>query len=330
MREDALSKMPIVVKVDHGNPNKNIDALDIEIPLLNPHFYREYGKLNNLNVRSLVFEPVPYQFFGEEECREIVFRDIASGEVSHRTILFAGIMDSRSVVGYFVRMIMRELRMLSKYDVLFGKVGDFIQHRLFGKTVDIASANTLRNLAEPIAARTVIETFKKSVNKLTVGNREDTELQGCLKLRQTKTFAVKEQDYIVPKKSVFNKIIGDVPLELEFAKFLDRCPDVDSYAKNYFAIDFKLDYIKTNGDISNYYPDFIVKTVDGRMVIVELKGRVDEDVPFKMARLKQWCGECVQMQLDGRYDFVFVDDAGFRNFSPKTFGDVLSGFLKYK
>lgn len=220
--------------------------------------------------------------------------------------------------------------MLSKYDTLFEKVGDFIQHRLFGKTVDLASANTLRNLAEPIATRTVIETFKKSVNELTVRNREDMEIQGCIRIRQTAAFEVKEQDYIAPKKSVFNKIIGDVRFELEFAMFLERCLDADSYAKNYFAIGFKLDYIKTNGDIADYYPDFIVKTADGRIVIVELKGRVDEDVPLKMARLKEWCKECGQMQLNARYDFVFVDDAGFKNFSPKTFEDVLSGFLKYK
>ncbi len=129
---------------------------------------------------------------------------------------------------------------------------------------------------------------------------------------------------------MFNKIIGDVPLELKFAKFLERCPNVDSYAKNYFAVGFKLDYIKTDGDIANYYPDFIVRTADGRIVIVELKGRVDEDVQLKMDCLRQWCGECGRMQLDGRYDFVFVDDVRFRNFPPKTFGDVLSGFLKYK
>ncbi len=167
-------------EVDHGNPNKNIDALDIEIPLLSPRFYREYGKLDNLNVWSLVFELVPYQFFGEAERREIVFRDIASGEVSHRTILAADIVDSSSVVGYFVRRIMSELRILSKYDALFEKVGDFIQHRLFSKIADLASANTLRNLAEPTASRIVIETFKKGVNELTVRNREDTKIQGCI------------------------------------------------------------------------------------------------------------------------------------------------------
>ena len=329
MGKDSSSNT-LIVEVDRGNPNKNIDALDIEIPLLEPRFYREYEKLDNLNAQSLVFEPVSYQFFSEEEHREIVFRDIASGEESHRTVLDAGIADPRSIIGYFVRMIMRELRILSKYDVLFGKVSDFIQHALFGTTVDIASANTLRNLTEPIATRTVIETFKKALNELTARNREDAGRQGCIKLRQTKTFVAKEQDYMTPKKSVFNKIIGDGRFELDFARFLERCADVASYAKNYFAIGFKLDYIKINGDISNYYPDFIVKTADGRIVIVELKGRVDEDVPAKMDRLKQWCKECSQMEFDGRYDFVFVDEEGVRNFSPKTFGDVLSGFLKYK
>ena len=37
-----------------------------------------------------------------------------------------------------------------------------------------------------------------------------------------------------------------------------------SYAKNYFAVNFKLDYVNADGDISNYYPDFLVKLSDKR------------------------------------------------------------------
>src|SRR5580700_681718 len=49
----------------------------------------------------------------------------------------------------------------------------------------------------------------------------------------------------VPKKSVFNRIIGDSALELRFAAFLENCGDdeVLSYAKNYLAVNFKLDYV---------------------------------------------------------------------------------------
>ena len=60
---------------------------------------------------------------------------------------------------------------------------------------------------------------------------------------------VKEQGYIVPKKSVFNKIIGDSGLELEFAGFLENCVDVISYVKNYMAVNFRLDYVNKDSKL---------------------------------------------------------------------------------
>ena len=50
-----------------------------------------------------------------------------------------------------------------------------------------------------------------------------------------------------------------------FARFLEDCDDVVSYAKNYLAVHFKLDYVNADGDISNYYPDFLVKLSDKRI-----------------------------------------------------------------
>ena len=129
----------------------------------------------------------------------------------------------------------------------------------------------------------------------------------------------KDQGYLVPKKSVFNRIIGDSHLELEFARFLDDCDDVVSYAKNYFAVNFKLDYVNADGDISNYYPDFLVKLSDKRIFIVETKGLEDLDVPLKMERLRQWCEDINRVQGDVRYDFVYVDEEGFEKYKPKSF-----------
>ena len=85
-----------------------------------------------------------------------------------------------------------------------------------------------------------------------------------------------------------------------------------SYAKNYLAVHFKLDYVNADGDISNYYPDFIVKLSDRRIVIVETKGQEDLDVPLKMARLRQWCEDINRVQTDVKYDFVYVDEESFR------------------
>jgi type III restriction enzyme len=118
---------------------------------------------------------------------------------------------------------------------------------------------------------------------------------------------------LVPKKSVFSRIIGDGNLELEFASFLDGCDDIVSFAKNYLAVGFKLDYVNADGDISNYYPDFFVKVSEREIFIVETKGREDLDVPLKMARLRQWCDDTNTAQEDVRFDFVFVDEEGFCN-----------------
>ena len=84
-----------------------------------------------------------------------------------------------------------------------------------------------------------------------------------------------------------------------------------SYAKNYLAVHFKLDYVKADGDISNYYPDFLVKLLGNRVVVVETKGREDLDLPHKLARLRQWCEDINRVQAEVQYDFVYVDQEGF-------------------
>ena len=299
--------------------------------MLTPRVYREYKSLSDLDVDSMTFQPVMYQKFSEEEQREIVFKDITTGEVTHTTILdSAGVADYRSVIGYFAQTLMKELRLVSGYDVLYGKVKDFVQNALFGQPVDMESPNTLRNLSELAATKTVIETFKKAINDLTVRDKGDAEIHDCIKLRKTRPFVVKEQGYLVAKKSVFNRVIGDSHLELIFAQFLENCDDIISYAKNYMAVHFKLDYVNADGDISNYYPDFIVKKTNKEIYIVETKGQEDLDVPLKTERLKQWCQDINQIQSDIRYDFVYVDEESFEKYKPKSFVDLENNFTAYK
>jgi type III restriction enzyme len=330
MGEGTKPKTPLVVEVDNENPQKDIEALDIEIPVLTPRVYREYKNLADLDIETMTFQTVAYQTFSEEEQREIVFKDITSGEVTHTTILdTAGVADYRSVIGYFAQTVMKELRLVSGYDVLYGKIKSFIQDVLFGRSVDLESANTLRNLSELAATKTLMETFKKAINDLTVRDKGDAEIRDTIKLRKTRPFVVKDQGYLIPRKSIFNRVIGDSRFELKFAGFLENCSDVVSFAKNYLAVHFKLDYVNADGDISNYYPDFLVKLTDGRVVVVETKGQEDLDVPLKMQRLRQWCEDVNAMQSDVQYDFVFVDEESFERYKPKSFENLMSGFLEY-
>ncbi len=331
MGEGTQPKTPLVVEIDKENDKKDIDALDIEIPVLTPRVYREYKNLSDLDVSALGHQRVAYRQFSEEEQREIVFKDITTGEVTHTTILdTAGIADYRSVIGYFAQTIMKDLRLVSGYDVLYGKVKAFVQDELFDRPVELESPNTLRNLSELAATKTLIETFKKAINALTVQDKGDAEIRDTIKLRQTRPFVAKDQGYLIPKKSVFNRIIGDSHFELLFARFLEDCDDVVSYAKNYLAVHFKLDYVNADGDISNYYPDFLVKLSDKRIFIVETKGQEDLDVPLKMQRLRQWCEDINRVQTDVKYDFVYVDQESFEKYKPTSFRQLIDGFREYK
>jgi type III restriction enzyme len=331
MGEGSGPKTPLVVEVDKENEKKDIEALDIEITILTPRVYREYKNLAALDVGALVHQRLLYLRFSEEEQREIVFKDITTGEVTHTTILdTAGVADYRSVIGYFAQTIMKDMRLVSGYDVLYGKVKAFVQDCLFDRKVELESPNTLRNLSELAATKTLLETFKKAINALTVQDKGDAKIRDTIKLRQTRPFVAKDQGYLIPQKSVFNRIIGDSRFELLFAGFLEACDDVVSYAKNYLAVHFKLDYVNEDGDISNYYPDFLVKLAAGRIFIVETKGREDLDVPLKMQRLRQWCEDINRVQTDVEYDFVYVDEGSFEKFKPVSFRQLVDGFGEYK
>jgi len=331
MGEGTKPKTPLVVEIDNDNVTKDIEALDIEIPVMTPRVYREYKNLSNLDIEAFGHTKVTYRQFSAEQQREIVFKDITTGEVTHTTLLdTAGVADYRSVIGYFAQTMMKDLRLVSGYDVLYGKVKAFVQEQLFDRPVELEDPNTLRNLSELVATKTVIETFKKAINALTVQEKGDAEIRDTIKLRQTRPFVTKDQGYLVPTKSVFNRIIGDSHFELLFARFLEDCDDVISYAKNYLAVRFKLDYVNADGDISNYYPDFFVKVSAKKIYIVETKGQEDLDVPLKMQRLRQWCADINRVQPDVKYDFVYVDEESFEKYRPTSFQQLVDSFTEYK
>ncbi|MGH9404268.1 MAG: type III restriction endonuclease subunit R, partial [Terriglobia bacterium] len=176
----------------------------------------------------------------------------------------------------------------------------------------------------------LIETFKKAINALTVQDKGDAEIRDTIKLRQTRPFVAKDQGYLIPKKSVFNRIIGASHFELPFARFLEDCSDIASYAKNYLAEHFKLDYVDADGNISNYYPDFLIKLSPQRIFVVETKGQEDFDVPLKMQRLRQWCEDINRVQKHVEYGFVYVDQESFERYKPASFKQLVDGFREYQ
>ncbi|MCO6442315.1 MAG: DEAD/DEAH box helicase family protein [Nitrococcus mobilis] len=338
MGQDAARQQSLVVEVDEGNPDKDLDALDIAIPRLSRRFNREYKDLAALDPAGFTHTPIPLKPFTPEETREIVFKTMLDGEVHHTVELDDfGSVDHRPVVGFFARQILKELRLVGGYDLLYPQVRALLRDRLFENApVDLDDPMVLRNLAEPDAGKIVFDRFKAAINALTVRDSGSSRIENYIRLRHTRPFRTENREYLPAKRSVFNMMVPEPTgggFELKFARFLDDAPDVASFAKNYLAVGFKIDYVKAEGDLSSYVPDFLVKTPDGTVWIVETKGRAEIDLPQKMTRLRQWCTDATEAsQAEGgpAYRFVYVDQGGFERHPPTSFAALVAGFTEYQ
>lgn len=314
---------PIVIEVDHENVKKDIEKLDIELPILTPRIQREYKNLHTLDVAKFPHAKLKILEFSEQEKKEIIFQEVVDGKIHHKTVLNSEIEPNyQSAIGFFAQTIMRDLRMFGCYDVLFEKVKEFVRDYLFENPVNLEDLNILRNLSELEAIKTIRETFKKEINALTIEDKGDTEIKNYIQISNSRPFVVTDRSYLIPKKSIFNKIVGDSNFELEFSDFLERSDDIISFAKNYLEIHFKIDYRNADGSISYYYPDFFVKTSDKEVYIIETKGREDLDDPLKIARLKQWCEDANDRQKKINYKMLYVKQEDWEKYKPVKFSDL--------
>jgi type III restriction enzyme len=323
---------PMVVEVDRDNPKKDIEKLDIEIPVMSPRIQREYKNLADLDVAGFDNEKVKIKIFSEQEKREIVFKDVVDEKVHHTTILTGDIEPNyQSVIGFFAQAIMRELRLFGCYDILFGKVRDFVQNYMFNEPINLSDLNILRNLSEVEYIKLIKDTFKKEINELTVLDKGDAEIKNFIKVSEARPFVVNDKSFLVPQKSVFNKIVGDSDFELEFSAFLDNCDDVISFAKNFQnkeANALRIEYKNAEGFIANYYPDFFVKR-DGKTVfIIETKGREEEDDKLKFERLQKWCEDVNNRQSRVIYKALYIKQEEWKKDRLKNFDEVVRLFSK--
>jgi type III restriction enzyme len=331
-RQDSL-----VVEVDTENPDKDIDALDIALPRLTRRFNREFKDLAELDPAAFGNPKLPVKAFTPEQTREIVFKTMLEAEVDHTIQLDgSGPADYRSVVAFFARQLLKDLRLVGGYDLLYPKVRDFMREHLFSHPVDLDDPVILRNLSESEVSKVLFDSFRTAINALTIRDSGASRIEGHIRLRDTRPFRTDPRGFLQAKRSVFNRIVGEAnadALELAFAAFLERAPDVQAFGKNYMAVGFKLDYVKADGDLSTYTPDFIARTTDGAVWIVETKGREELDVPQKMARLRQWCADATEASAEERgtrYGFVYVDQASFEQHKPSSFAGLAGAFREYQ
>lgn len=331
MGKGTKGKSPVIVEVDKENPDKDLDKLDIPIPQMSPRIYREFKNLEFIDVSKFKNEKVALKKFSSDELKEIVFNDI-EGNLSHKTVFKDTVPDYRNVIGFFTSSILKDSRLVSGFNILYPKVESFIKYQLFTNEVELSDPQTLRNLSEVKPKEVLRTTFKKAIDELTVTDKGTAEVKNYISLKLTKPKVAENQPFLVSKKSVFNKIIGDNPFELEVASFLEsRFSDVIAYAKNTMGeggINFKIEYQAQDGNIREYYPDFFVKTGPNTFYILETKGREDLDDLLKIKRLVTWCKDINNAQSKYTYTPVYVKQEKWDEVKQnlKSFQDLIEIF----
>ncbi len=317
---------PTIIEIDRDKDQNN---LDLEIPILSPSIIREKYNLNELNVDKFEFETIEVFEFTPEQQKNILFREIIDEKVVKEVQMKDALnINATSIITFFTKSIMTELRLFQGHDILYGKIKYFLKENLFGKNVNLEDSNIARNLSETNTRVTIRETFKKYINMLTVRDTGTTEILNYIKVSKQKTFSVpRAKEYLAPKKSIFNKIIGDSYFELQFAGYLDAAVDVKKFIKNYIQLGFKMEFINNEGGISYYYPDFVVHLNNDERFIVETKGAENMDDQRKIQRLKTWC-EDASRSTGKSYKCLYIkqEDWDRLGLIPNSFSEIINVF----
>jgi len=320
MGSDTTPKKPLLVEVDHLDPEKDIASLDIIIPRLSGRIQRQIKNLSDLDVSAIPAGKYPLQTFNEDQQREIVFLDLDTDKPAWTTDLGAEVIPtSQSILAYLASELLRRMRMVGGAPILYELLKQYIPTRLFNVPVNLDDRNVLRNISEIGPRRHLYESFAEAINKLTLVDVGTTVVISEISIAKTRPTVVSNQEYVVSKKTLFNRVIGDSHLELRFAQFLDHAKDVQSFAKNSLSVHFFMEYVSATGKISHYYPDFIARTNDGVVYIIETKGLEDLDVLPKWKRLVQWCVDASSVREPKTlYRPLFISEEDFNEMEATT------------
>lgn len=327
--EDIKTGGPLVIEIDNDNPNKNIDELDISIPDIPRRHGRDFLNLELLDPSKFEFDSIELKQYSEDEkTKKIIFRS-ALDDKEVKTIFLDTMISKNvsSVIGFFTESIAAELRLnnVGVNHFIYDSVKKFVKYFLFGKEVDLNNLNVIRNLSEPNVSHLIFILFKKEINAITLKDMGFKETIENKSISKTNPYlSSRKKHYYSPKKSVFNLISGDSKFEIEFAQSLDYFIDVKSFFKNDVQMKQGIEYVKQNGSLGIYYPDFFVKLDNGCKWIVETKGADELNAQNKFERLKVWC-EDASINENESWNCIKVYQEEWNNFieKPITFDDLI-------
>ena len=217
---------------------------------------------------------------------------------------------------------------------------EFIRNGLFGEHFDPMDDENLRVLF--ISQSQIIKHIMKNVSQSIYKMQNNVEVTEAVIFKyyfsQVEDLRMRENYSIDISKSIYEKLpypSNKGGFEKSFMEFADRDSAVNSFLKiNEYYHDFAhVTYIRDDGLLSHYFPDFIVK-IDNDIFIVENKADKDlDDVNVQAKRLATvfWLEKVNQLQSSDRmsanWSYVLLGEKTFYNMRDR--GASLKEILEY-
>ena len=236
------------------------------------------------------------------------------------------------------RMDLTKNRSMKKYPIMqpdgakiVALMEKYIRERLFNQPFDPAQNNNWKILFahSAIATQHIIGQFSKAIFKAQQQvNIVDAVIEQIFFSTEVPELKMREKYSLPLQKTIYERTgypSNKGTLERNFLEYIDRDGDVERFIKidenrHSFA---KIGYIRSDGILSNYHPDFIVCTKK-YVYIVETKGndKVDDpNVQRKQRATVEWCEKINELPADKRmkreWVYVLLSEGVFYSYSGR-------------
>lgn len=299
---------------------------DIGLPEITPVLERKKSmeqEIAALDVMAFRVNPLPMKQADVEEPQTFFYegRDILTAAIEfEREYKIPSAQTAGEVIGYYARRIAQDIKLPSQFAALAPKVKEFFQHKAFGESLDLDQPKVISAMSSNIACFVVLKEFNKALSALLIDEKEPVLLNAERKLSTTPPFPFGKLSFPA-RKTVFTVAACDNQFEYDFAKYLEACDDVESFAKLPFEFGFTIPYTDEQLNIRRYYPDFVVRLVSGEHWLVETKGQETITVAHKDRAARLWC-ENVSKLTETTWNYVKVPEKEWRNLGADEFADL--------
>ena len=228
-------------------------------------------------------------------------------------------------LGFITSMMTEKAHLTKNFAVYFPIVRKYVLNKCFNQTVPADSIELAIFLSDVMNREKIANLLGKELAKL-VTEKVPIEIKGKPLLMSEVAPFMWNRSVRECKRTVFNFVPVWNDFEGAFADFLDHAKDVTAFsALAEYNTEFYVNYQKPSGALGQYFPDWVVKTGDGKETkfwIIETKGRVWEGTLEKDAAVKYWC-EQVTLSTKAEWNYIRVNQEFWNKHSFDSIADLL-------